>query len=93
MILRNHSKQVYVRSDTLAINDTAWGFGQAIVMGICWSPHYETYYKPAGACAGNTFDIIRLEELTGGFESLDNAGWKDITDIPRRAIPELSKSF
>lgn len=97
MILRNLTKRLYVMSDALNIDDGAWGLGKAIMCHICWSSDDSASMSYDGSItrgiwAGDKFDIVPLESLGGTIESLDKAGWKDVTSEVRDKIVEIWKS-
>ena len=82
VILRNLSKKLYVRSDTLIATgqDLFCGLGRALLSRISWSAECDasrTSYDfdiSRGAWAGDCFDIIKLRDLDQG-----TGNWKDVT--------------
>lgn len=89
VILRNLSKKLYVRSDTLIVTgqDIFCGLGRALLSRISWSGECDvskTSYNfdiNRGAWAGDCFDIIKLRDLDPS-----TANWKDVTSEVREAM-------
>lgn len=97
LILRNFTKQVYVRSDTLAINDLGWGLGRAIMCRICWSSDSSTSMSydgdiSHGVWAGDKFDVVSLESLGGNVDAFSNDGWSDVSLGVREEIFNIWRS-
>ena len=93
IILRNLSKRVYVRSDTLSVTgkDHYCGLGRALLSRICWSTDNSAAmseeYKGEihrGVWAGDCFDIIKLRELDSSV-----CDWEDVTREVRKEMLEI----
>lgn len=98
MVLRNLSKQVYMRSDTLPFTnyDSVWGFGRAILSHICWSTDSSVSMIcdndiHRGVWAGDRFDVVELDDLGAGTEEIELSGWKDMTSEVREELITLWK--
>ena len=86
-VLRNLSKRVFVRSDTL--NEIMIGrpenrgLGSVLVAHICWStnPNTATPYEDLhrGIWAGDRFDIVPLKDFDLHAEETGGPGWEDVT--------------
>lgn len=93
MVLRNLSKRVYLRSDTLPFTryDTVWGFGRAVLSRICWStdPSVSMVCQgdiSRGVWAGDRFDVVELDDF---IEEIESSGWKDVTSEVREELIAL----
>ncbi|KAF8313465.1 hypothetical protein DL93DRAFT_1174539 [Clavulina sp. PMI_390] len=72
MILRNLSKKEYVRSESLGVDDNAWGFAKVLLCrtlwsdssstAMVWSEEYDLEWHH-GVWAGDAFDIVSEAEL------------------------------
>jgi hypothetical protein len=87
-ILRNLSKRVFVRSDTLSeiiVGTKEHGdLGRVLVAHICWStdPSISMTYDGGihrGEWAGDRFDIVLPQNFDLDAESTDGPVWKDVT--------------
>ena len=87
-ILRNLSKRVFVRSDTLSeimVGTTKHGaLGRVVVAHICWSTDDSTAMLYDGGIhrgewAGDAFDIVSPNNFNPGAESTGDLAWKDVT--------------
>lgn len=86
MLLRNLTKKLYLRSDTLPVtgDDPFYGFGPALIRRICWTDPTtcSAWYESAvceGAWAGDQFDVIpvstSVSDSNPGSSSMgDNSG-------------------
>lgn len=87
-ILRNLSKRVFVRSDTLSemmVGTTTHGaLGRVVVAHICWSTDnsISMFYDGGihrGEWAGDAFDIVSPSKFNPAAESTDGLVWRDVT--------------
>jgi hypothetical protein len=99
MVLRNLSKRVYLRSDTLPFTgrDRVWGFGRAILSRICWStdPSVSMLCEGdihRGVWAGDRFDVVELDDFGASIEELESSGWKDVTSEVREELIAIWKT-
>ncbi|KAF8322709.1 hypothetical protein DL93DRAFT_2162827 [Clavulina sp. PMI_390] len=98
LILRNISKMLYVRADTLSVRregNLAPGLGKALFARISWSScQHGTIDSPDvrvshGEWAGDRFDVVSLKVLGGSWSTLDDNGWRDATDNVRDDLISL----
>lgn len=96
-LLRNLTKQCFVRSDTLGGEDAdpALGLGSALISKICWSSDPETDLRTnplPGAWAGDGFDVVSLEDIER--ESGEGMkGWSDATEEVRALLVKIWRDW
>lgn len=97
VVLRNLSKNVFVRSDTFSVNgrDPVWGFGRALVFRISWStdPSCAMRYEglTRGVWAGDRFDVVSLATFQTESDAAD-AVWKNVTQEVKDEMIAIVKS-
>ena len=99
MVLRNLSKRVYLRSDTLPFvaHDPVWGFGRAVLSRICWSTDGSVSMIckgdiHRGVWAGDRFDVVELDDFGASIGEIESSGWKDVTSEVREELITLWRS-
>lgn len=100
MVLRNLTKQQFIRSDTFTVNglngrDRTWGFGKALVVRTCWStdagPWKENMHH--GVWAGDAFDVVPLRGFFTGEGDISPDGWTDVTQEVREEMIGIWKAI
>lgn len=98
LLLRNLTKQQYLRSDTfVGDGDIERNFGRALISQICWSTGpsismrwYDNIHR--GRWAGDAFDAVWATEVAQDWEDqLATAGWKDVTGEVLREMQSIWK--
>lgn len=101
VILRNLSKRIFVRSDTLSeimgVTATHDDIGRVVVAHISWSSGPAVYgYDGQNRCgewAGDEFDVIPADSFNlYDTESTDGPAWKDVTVSVASAMTDTWKS-
>ncbi|KAF8322708.1 hypothetical protein DL93DRAFT_1052976 [Clavulina sp. PMI_390] len=97
LLLRNLSKRIYVRSDTLAVRsggDAAVSLCRALFCRITWgcSADLRSWLRfglvkhPNGPWAGDCFDVVALGACGGDWDSSSLEGWSDETEAVKEDL-------